>query len=249
VVFTGAYAAPRRFNFLLGVSLLALVMLMNFTGYILRWDEGIRWALVVGSNLLKTIPIFGEALYQFVMGGSGPNPATLTRFYAWHIFGLTLFFAPLVIWHLFRVRRDGGISAPPPELRPETERIPRQELFRREIQAALLAMAALLAISLLVPAPIGTPIQGTAAALDDSYAPWFFLWIQQLLRYGDAFWMGVGLPLGLLTLYLVLPYLLPGVPDAQKGRWFPRAGRLAQALTLVAILGWALLTILELMKR
>lgn len=247
VVFTGAYAAPRRFNFQLGVGLLALVALMNFTGYILRWDEGIRWALVVGSNLLKTIPLVGDDLYRFVMGGDQPGAATLIRFYAWHIFGLTLFFVPLLTWHLFRVRRDGGISAPRPELRQDAGRIPRQELLRREVLAALLAMVGLLVISLLFPAPIAAPIKATATAIEDSYAPWFFLWIQQLLRYGDAFWMGVALPLGLLALYLCLPYILPNIPENQKGRWFPSAGWLAQAITGLAILGWAALTILELM--
>ena len=56
VVLTGAYAPPRRFNYLLGLGLLVFILLLDFTGYVLRWDEGIRWALVVGANLLKTIP-------------------------------------------------------------------------------------------------------------------------------------------------------------------------------------------------
>ena len=90
VTLTGAYAPPRRFNHLLGVGLLVFILLLNFTGYVLRWDEGIHWALVVGANLLKTIPWIGDGLYQFVIGGSEPGAATLIRFYAWHIFGLTL---------------------------------------------------------------------------------------------------------------------------------------------------------------
>ena len=56
VILTGAYAPPRSFNYLLGLILLVVVLLLDFTGYVLRWDEGIRWALVVGTNLLKTIP-------------------------------------------------------------------------------------------------------------------------------------------------------------------------------------------------
>ena len=57
VVFTGAYMPPRRFNYLLGLVLFVFSILLNFTGYILRWDTGIQWALVVGTNLIKTIPI------------------------------------------------------------------------------------------------------------------------------------------------------------------------------------------------
>ena len=56
VVLTGAYARHRRLNYLIGLGMLVLVLLLDFTGYVLRWDEGIRWALVVGTNLLKTIP-------------------------------------------------------------------------------------------------------------------------------------------------------------------------------------------------
>ncbi len=77
VILTGAYAPPRRFNYVLGILLLVLVILLDFTGYVLRWDEGIRWALVVGTNLLKTIPGIGEGLYRFVMGGSEPGLAAL----------------------------------------------------------------------------------------------------------------------------------------------------------------------------
>ncbi len=56
VILTGAYAPPRRFNYVLGIILLVLVLLLDFTGYVLRWDEGIRWALVVGTNLVKNHP-------------------------------------------------------------------------------------------------------------------------------------------------------------------------------------------------
>ncbi len=48
------------------MSLLVGVVLLDFTGYILRWDQGIQWALVVGTNLLKTIPLIGDALYLLV---------------------------------------------------------------------------------------------------------------------------------------------------------------------------------------
>ena len=51
ITLTGAYKQPRRFNYLLGVSLLVLTVALDFTGYILRWDQGTSWALVVGTNL------------------------------------------------------------------------------------------------------------------------------------------------------------------------------------------------------
>ncbi len=138
VVFTGAYIPPRRFNYLLGLALFVFSILLNFTGYILRWDTGIQWALVVGTNLIKTIPFFGNDLYTILIGGTEPGSATLIRFYAWHIYGLAIVTVILIGWHAFRVRRDGGIALPPPKLRTDHERISRFELVRRETLAMLL---------------------------------------------------------------------------------------------------------------
>src|SRR3989337_2384260 len=102
VALTGAYAPPRRFNYLLGMTLLVLSLLLDFTGYVLRWDEGVQWALVAGTNLVKSIPTLGAGLYRLAVGCTQPGPAALIRFYAWHIFGLTLGLLGVGAWHLFR---------------------------------------------------------------------------------------------------------------------------------------------------
>ncbi|MBK7456212.1 MAG: cytochrome b N-terminal domain-containing protein [Anaerolineales bacterium] len=62
VVFTGAYIPPRRFNYLLRLALF-VSSILNFTGYILRWDAGIQWALVVGTEFDQDHPVFGNKLY------------------------------------------------------------------------------------------------------------------------------------------------------------------------------------------
>jgi quinol-cytochrome oxidoreductase complex cytochrome b subunit len=54
VAFTGGYKG-RRSNWLIGVALLLLVLLADFTGYVLRWDDRATWALTVGTNLLRAI--------------------------------------------------------------------------------------------------------------------------------------------------------------------------------------------------
>ena len=57
-------------------------MLLDFTGYVLRWDEGIHWALVTGTNLVKSIPLLGESYCTgWWSAGTEPGPATLIRFY------------------------------------------------------------------------------------------------------------------------------------------------------------------------
>jgi quinol-cytochrome oxidoreductase complex cytochrome b subunit len=248
VFFTGAYSGPRRFNNLLGIALLAGGVMLDFTGYMLRWDQGIQWALVVGTNLLKTIPAVGDALYIIITGGAELGSATLIRFYSWHVFGVTLPFVVLAVWHIFRVRRDGGIAVPPPALRTDHQRTSRHELVRREVLAALLAGAALMLLAMARPAPIAAPITDVRGLTADAAAPWFFLWVQQLLKWGDAFVLGVLVPLVLLGLLGALPYVLRGPAPAELGRWFPRSGRAIQVLVGLIAVALAALTALALLR-
>ncbi len=249
VALTGAYRPPRRFNFLLGLGLLVLTLLLGFSGYMLRWDEGVQWALVAGTNLLKSVPGVGEGLYALAVGGSRPGPATLLRFYAWHVFGLTLLLIILSGWHLFRVRRDGGIAAPPPAAHSPNERITRAELVQREALAALFSGALLLLLAAFFPAPIAPPITPAGDLTAQARAPWFFLWIQHLLRLGDPFLMGVLIPALLLALLALIPYLPPPLPAGELGRWLPRRGRAAQNLVGLILLLLLVLTALELLSR
>ncbi len=248
VVFTGAYTPPRRFNYLLGLALLVLCLFLDFTGYVLRWDEGVHWALVTGTNLIQAIPVLGPGLYRWLVGGSQPGAATLVRFYAWHIFGLTLILAIAGAWHLFRVRRDGGIAVPPPELRRDHARITRYELVRREALAMVWATVALIGLAVFLPAPLAPPILPAAAATAaaaEVHAPWFFLWVQELLKLGNPFVFGVLTPLGAVLLLALIPYLPQRPAPAELGRWFPRwnrparwlVGGLAAVILLLTLLG------------
>ena len=247
VIFTGAYAPPRRFNYLLGLILLVICVLLDFTGYVLRWDTGIQWALVVGTNLVKSIPVVGGGLYAFLIGGSQPGAATLVRFYTWHIFGLTIILLIISGWHLFRVRRDGGIAVPPPELRPDNNRITRFELVRREVLAMLWASVGLVLLSIILPAPIAQPIQEGSALAADARAPWFFLWVQELLKLGDPFLWGVLIPLVVTMLFILMPYLLPNARPSELGRWFPPGNCLAQAVSAMIVIFILLVTTLALL--
>jgi quinol-cytochrome oxidoreductase complex cytochrome b subunit len=244
VVFTGAYVPPRRFNYLLGLGLFVAAILLNFTGYILRWDTGIQWALVVGTNLVKTIPLVGVNLYRILIGGTEPGAATLTRFYAWHIFGLMSIAGILLTWHIFRVRRDGGIAVPPPALRTNRERISRYELVRREVLAMLLTGAALVLFSVFSPVPIAAPITDVTSLVEDARAPWFFLWVQQMLKWGNPFLWGVLVPLIFLVVLILIPYIFPKPKEGELGGWFPRSSRIAQITLAVICVLMIILTIL-----
>jgi quinol-cytochrome oxidoreductase complex cytochrome b subunit len=248
IVFTGAYAPPRRFNYLLGLGLFIISLLLDFTGYALRWDTGIQWALVVGTNLVRSIPLVGESLYRTLVGGMQLGGATLTRFYAWHIYGLTSLAVLLAIWHVFRIRRDGGIAVPPPGLRTNPERITRFELVRREVLAMIFTASGLILLSVVSPAPIAPSITEINAVTGEAQAPWFFLWVQQMLKWGDPFLWGVFVPMIILFILGLIPYIFPQPAAGELGRWFPPSNRLAQIVLLVIALVVILLTILALVS-
>ena len=248
VIFTGAYGVQRKFNYLLGLGLFVFIVLLDFTGYVLRWDEGIRWALTAGTNLLKSIPYIGEKVYIFVVGGSEPGSAALIRFYSWHIFVLSLGGAFVMIWHLFRVRRDGGIAIPPADQREDTARISRYELLKREIIGMFVATIVLIAFCTFFPAPIAPPIRESTVMNAESSAPWFFLWVQQLLKLGDPFLLGVLVPVVVLVLLGAMPYMFRNIQSNELGRWFPRSGRAVQIIFSLLAMLVITLTLLSIYK-
>ncbi|MGN6810976.1 MAG: cytochrome b N-terminal domain-containing protein, partial [Thermomicrobiales bacterium] len=59
VFYTGSYKPPREFNWVIGVILLVLTLLLSFTGYLLPWDQLAIWAITVGSNMASATPLIG----------------------------------------------------------------------------------------------------------------------------------------------------------------------------------------------
>lgn len=243
VIFTGAYKPPRGANYLIGLALLVATVLLDFSGYVLRWDDGTRWALVVGTNLVKETPLIGNGLYQLLVGGSDIGAATTIRFYAWHILGLAVPGAILIGWHIFKVRRDGGISHRPREGDREP-RIDRTQLARTETIAMLVTLVVLISLSIFFPAPLGSTVD-LPARPDKAQAPWFFLWVQALLRSIPPVWAGVLIPLGLLMLLILIPYAIDRRNEG-VAEWFNRPGRVAQIITILICAGLIGLTLVEL---
>jgi quinol-cytochrome oxidoreductase complex cytochrome b subunit len=243
VIFTGAYKLPRQTNYVIGVALLVGILLLDFTGYVLRWDDGTHWALVVGTNLVKAIPAIGATLYQIIVGGTQIGDSTTVRFYGWHLFGLAIPAVILIVWHAFKVRRDGGISHQP-RLGDHVPRIDRGQLVKTETAAGVIVLAALLLTSIVFPAPLGS-VADLSSSPNQAQAPWFFLWVQALLRSLSPIVAGILIPIGLLTLLLVIPYVIDRQQDG-VAVWFNRPGRVAQIVALAIFIGLIVLTLVEL---
>ena len=112
VFYHGAYKPPREFNWVVGVNLLQITLLLSFTGYLLPWDQLAIWAVTVGTNMMGYTPVFGRQLKFILVGGLEVGPATLIRWYVLHVLALPFVAVLLMAVHFWRIRKDGGISGP-----------------------------------------------------------------------------------------------------------------------------------------
>jgi quinol-cytochrome oxidoreductase complex cytochrome b subunit len=132
VFMTGSYKPPREFNWVIGVVLLVITLLLSFTGYLLPWDQLAMWAITVGTNMARATPFMGyegpgasmiqiggvhlvhggSDIHFALLGGHFVSEATLIRFYVLHCVVVPIVAATLMAIHFWRVRKDGGISGP-----------------------------------------------------------------------------------------------------------------------------------------
>ena len=110
VFFKGAYRPPREFNWVVGVVLLIITLLLSYTGYLLPYDQLSYWAVTVGSNIARYVPLFGEKLSFLLLGGNYIGEYTLVRFYVLHCVILPVFMVMLIALHFWRIRKDGGLQ-------------------------------------------------------------------------------------------------------------------------------------------
>lgn len=112
VVVSGVYLPPRRFNWVVGVFLLLMTAGLDFTGYILRWDAQTFWAAQVMSHMLGMVPLAGRGFQLVFLGGPEITDTGLLRLYVMHcLIGPSLALV-LIMYHFWRVRRDGRLTQP-----------------------------------------------------------------------------------------------------------------------------------------
>jgi len=128
VFLTGSYKKPREFNWVVGVLLLVLTLLLSFTGYLLPDDQLGFWAVTVGTNMARATPLLGHqgpfgpqlGMTPFndvrfgLLGGSIVDSNALLRAYIWHCVAIPIIASAFMVVHFWRVRKDGGISGPAP---------------------------------------------------------------------------------------------------------------------------------------
>jgi ubiquinol-cytochrome c reductase cytochrome b subunit len=207
----GSYKGRRELLWLSGCILLALMLGMAFTGYLLPWDEKAYFASAVGTNLIAEVPFIGPPLQQLVRGGSQMGTLTISRFYVLHVFVLPGLLIGFIAAHVFFFRKAG--AAGPIKEDPIHPKLPAVPFYPRQVAMdavfAVVLIAILAAIALKTPMDLG-PVANPA---DTHFLPrpeWYYLPFFQWLKYLSGRWSlfgGIILPAVLALIFAALPFL------------------------------------------
>ena len=243
VFYTGSYLGNRSLNWVIGVVMLVVALLSNFSGYLLPWDQLAYWAVTIGSNiaasareltdLLGVTHVIdpGGFLKKLLIGGETVGQPALSRFFALHVIFLPLTMLVLMGIHFWRIRKDGGLSRPVSVENKEGEASKWYAwpvLMWTEMAILIGVVLVLLLIALAADAPLlerANPVYPENPAK----APWYFLGIQELVSY-SAFAGGMLVP----VLYLIFLFSIPYRDREEKfvGQWF--SGREGIKLVLIS---------------
>ncbi len=292
VFFTGAYRGSRVLNWMVGVALLLGTLMLSFTGYLLPWDQLAYWAITVGTNIASQAPVVGSTMRYLLLGGNFVGQQTLLRFYVMHVF-----FLPAVVWilfayHMWRVRKDGGLAAIVP-LRAMRQAEPKAtaqsksyslfgltpgtsvavmssmgleerdqvasspNLTRRMILVFLIVFNLTLLLALLVNAPLEGPANPSVTP-NPAKAPWYFVWLQELvasttvhlgpITLSGGLLGGILLPAILLAALIAWPFF-DRSPANAEGVWFVRQRNRQNAVFAIVTVAIVILIVVGLYLR
>jgi ubiquinol-cytochrome c reductase cytochrome b subunit len=243
----GSYKFPREMNWVTGSLLLGFTLVMGFTGQLLRWDQTGVWSVVVAAEQVGRTPLIGNWLARFTLGGQTVGGATLSRFFAIHVFVMPALLFAFIGLHLLLVLRH-GISEPPTPGRPvdpKTYRADYEALLKksgkpfwpdaawRDVVFTVAMLAVIVCLALVYgPPELGKPPDPSiieAYPRPDWYLLWYFA-VLALLPHGTERYFMVFAPLAAGFLLILLPFVFP------KGERSPRRRPLAVALVLMTCL-------------
>lgn len=252
VFLQGAYKYPRELTWMVGVGLLCCTLGMFFSGQILRWDSDAYWGLAVAGSMAGRVPWLGPRIVDLLLGGPIIGAASLSRFFALHVFVIPGTLLTLLALHLWLVLRC-GVSAPPVPgqvVDPETYDAEYESQLKRgvpflgdsllrDMLVSALAVIVVVALAAAIgpKGPNGFPDPTIPGA--NPRPEWPFLWLFALLSLSP--------PAAETFIILVFPVLLVGalllVPlVSRRGERAPSRRPVAVLAVVVLYALWGVLT-------
>jgi quinol-cytochrome oxidoreductase complex cytochrome b subunit len=247
VFYSGAYKTPKQFNWVVGIILFLLTLLLSYTGYLLPWDQLAYWAVSVGTNMVETTPLVGEKIKYLLLGGNEVGENTLIRFYVLHVFVLPMIMAILIGLHFWRVRKDGGVS--PLEIntnnltgKPQDEAVKTSrdknfimtypDVIIRGLIVCEIMLIMLVLASLFFNAPLEW-IANPEHTPSPAKAPWYFLGLQELLHYFQPVFAVFVIPTSIIIVLIAFPYFRINI---KQSSWISKRRNAVITLSLIVAL-------------
>jgi len=246
----GAYKFPRELTWILGVFLLLMTLGMAFTGQVLRFDQDAYWGLGIGASIASRVPILGPTVVRLMLGGPIIAGATLSRFFALHVFVIPGLLIGFVGLHLLMVLKLGINEWPMPGrvVRRATYESEYHELTRKDgapffpyaiwkdmFFAAFIILA--IAACALYFGPFGPSGQPDPTIIQTAPKPdYFFLWLYALLSLLPPSMETPVLLIGPVVVIVAL-LLLPFLSGEGEKSWKRRPIAVLTVLLIAVTLG------------
>ena len=224
VYINAAYKYPREMSWITGVVLMLITIVMAFTGQLLRWDNNGVWSAIVAAEQMGRIPLIGDWIAYFLLGGDDISGETLNRFFAMHVFLFPALIFMFVAFHLYLVFKN-GISEPPKVGRlvnPKTYRKWYEDMLQkkgvpffpnaiwRDALFSAFVLVVIVSLAWFVGAPELTSAPDLTDVKVDPKPDWYFTWIFALFalmpREIESYVMFLGPIIG-VGLVFSIPFL------------------------------------------
>jgi ubiquinol-cytochrome c reductase cytochrome b subunit len=216
-LYYGSYKAPREMVWLLGVVIFLLMMATAFMGYVLPWGQMSFWGAQVITGFFSAIPLVGETIRVWLLGGFAPDNAALNRFFSLHYL-LPFVTAGVIILHIWALHIPGSNNPTGVDVKGEQDTVPFHPYYTAKdavgLGVFLLIFATLIFFS---PNLLGHPdnyIEANPLSTPAHIVPeWYFLPFYAILKSFTADFIipaklwGVLAMFGSILLLFFLPWL------------------------------------------
>jgi len=216
-LYYGSYKAPREMVWLLGVVIFLLMMATAFMGYVLPWGQMSFWGAQVITGFFSAIPVVGETVRIWLLGGYAPDNAALNRFFSLHYL-LPFVTAGVIILHIWALHIPGSNNPTGVDVKSEADTVPFHPYYTAKdgvgVGVFLLVFAALIFFS---PNMLGHPdnyVEANPLSTPAHIVPeWYFLPFYAILKSFTADFIlpaklwGVLAMFGSILLLFFLPWL------------------------------------------
>jgi len=246
-LYYGSYKAPREMVWMLGLVILLLMMATAFMGYVLPWGQMSFWAAKVITGLFSAIPLIGEPIQHWLLGGYAPDQPTLTRFFSLHYL-LPFVIAAVIILHIWALHIPGSGNPTGVDVKSPQDTIPFHPYYTAKDGFGAGVFLILLAVLVFfLPNYLGHPVnyvQANPLSTPAHIVPeWYFWPFYAILR---AFTVDFILPAklwGVLAMFasILLMFFLPWLDKSpvRSGSYRPTFRIFFWILIFdVLVLGW-----------